>query len=79
MARGSHGEPVFADDTDRKLFLDTLGEACTRTAWRIPTCVLMGNHCHLPVQTPEPSLVADTTSLAMARSSSLFLLGFPLV
>ena len=25
MARGSRGEPVFADDTDRKLFLETLG------------------------------------------------------
>ena len=58
MARGSHGEPVFADDTDRKRFLETLGEACARTAWRIHACVLMGNHYHLLVQTPAPSLVA---------------------
>jgi len=40
MARGSHGEPVFADDTDRKQFLETLGEACAKTGWRIHACVL---------------------------------------
>ena len=58
MARGSHGEPVFADDTDRKLFLETLGEACAKTGWRIHAYVLMGNHYHLLVETPEPNLVA---------------------
>ena len=31
-ARVSRGEPVFADDTDRKLFLETLGEACAGKA-----------------------------------------------
>ena len=34
MARGCHGEPVFANDTDRKLFLETLGESCAKTGWR---------------------------------------------
>ena len=35
MARGSHGQPIFADDPDRKRFLETLQEACQRTGWRI--------------------------------------------
>src|SRR5882724_5993411 len=58
MARGNHGQVVFGDDTDRKLLLGTLGEACEKTGWRIHAYVLMGNHYHLLVETPEPNLVA---------------------
>jgi REP element-mobilizing transposase RayT len=46
MARGSHGQVVFQDNTDRKVFLETLGEACEKTGWRIHAYVLMGNHYH---------------------------------
>jgi hypothetical protein len=35
MARGDHGQGIFGDDADRKLFLETLGEACEKTGWRI--------------------------------------------
>lgn len=35
MARGSHGQPIFADDSDRKRFLDTLEESCQRTGWHV--------------------------------------------
>jgi len=44
MARGSHGQVIFADDADRKLFLETLAEACQRTGWHVHAYVLMGNH-----------------------------------
>ena len=39
-------------------FLETLGEACEKTGWRIHAYVLMGNHYHLLVETPEGNLVA---------------------
>jgi REP element-mobilizing transposase RayT len=58
MARGNHAQEVFGDDIDRKLFLETLGEACERTGWRIHAYVLLGNHYHLLVETPEANLVA---------------------
>ena len=58
MARGSHGQAVFGDNADRQRFLETLGEACEKTGWRIHAYVLMGNHYHLLVETPEPNLVA---------------------
>ena len=58
MARGNHGQPIFTDDPDRKRFLETLEEACQRTGWRIHAYVLMGNHYHLLVETPEANLVA---------------------
>jgi putative transposase len=38
-------------------FLHTLGEACERTGWRVHAWVLMGNHYHLLLETPEPNLV----------------------
>jgi len=58
MARGSHGQRIFADSQDRKRFLETLGEACQKTGCRIHAYMLMGNHYHLLVETPEPNLVA---------------------
>jgi len=58
MARGNHGQAVFHDSQDRQLFLETLGEACGKTGWRVHAYVLMGNHYHLLVETPEPNLVA---------------------
>ena len=58
MARGNHGEAVFGDHTDRKVFLATLGEACEKTGWRVHAYVLMGSHYHLLLETPEPNLVA---------------------
>ena len=58
MARGNHGQPIFRDDQDRRRFLETVGEACEKTGWRIDAYVLMGNHYHLLVETPEGNLVA---------------------
>ena len=58
MARGSHGQEVFQDDRDWQRLLETLGEACARTGFRIHACVLMGNHYHLLVATPKGNLVA---------------------
>ena len=56
MARGNRREAIFPDDDDRRFFLHTLGEACGRTGWRVHAWVLMGNHYHLLVETPEPNL-----------------------
>jgi REP element-mobilizing transposase RayT len=58
MCRGNGGQSIYADDSDRRIFLDTLGEGCGRCGWRIHAYVLMGNHYHLLLETPEPNLVA---------------------
>lgn len=57
MARGNRRGAIFLDDEDRRTFLKTLGEACQMTGWRLPAWVLMDNHYHLMLQTPEPNLV----------------------
>ena len=58
MARGNQGRAIYRDDRDRLRFLETLGEACGKTGWRLHAYVLMGNHYHLLVETPEANLVA---------------------
>jgi putative transposase len=58
MARGNQGQPIFRDDRDRQRFIATLGEACEKTGWRVHAFVLMANHYHLLVETPEGNLVA---------------------
>lgn len=58
MARGNQGCLIFKDGQDRRCFLETLGEACEKTGWYIHAYVLMENHYHLLVETPEANLVA---------------------
>lgn len=57
MNRGDRREPIFKDDADRRRFVETLGEACAKTGWQVHACVLMPNHFHLVVETPQPNLV----------------------
>ena len=58
MNRGDRKEAIFEDDADREMFLKTLGEVCERSGWRIYAWILMSNHYHLVVETPEGNLVA---------------------
>ena len=57
LDRGDRREAIFKDDADRRRFLETLGEACARTGWRIHAYVLMSNHYHLMIETPQANLV----------------------
>lgn len=58
MARGNRRENIYLDDDDRRFFLKTLAEACGMTGWRVHAWVLMGNHYHGLIETPEANLVA---------------------
>jgi REP element-mobilizing transposase RayT len=58
MNRGDRREAIFRDDSDRKLFLATLEEACRKTSWQVHAYCLMGHHFHLVLETPSGNLVA---------------------
>ena len=58
LDRGDRREAIFKDDADRRRFLETLGEAGARTGWRVHAFVLMSNHYHQMIETPQPNLVA---------------------
>lgn len=57
MSRGDRQNNIFRDNRDRECFLNTLEEVAVRTGWRIHAFVLMDNHYHLLLETPEPNLV----------------------
>jgi putative transposase len=57
MARGNRREAIFKDEVDRRRFVESLGEACAMTGWRVHAWVLLSNHYHLMIETPEPNLV----------------------
>ncbi len=58
MNRGDRREPIFADEPDHQRFVETLAEACGKTGWEVHAYVLMPNHFHLVVETPQPNLIA---------------------
>ena len=57
MSRGDQYEAIFLTDNDRKNFLKTLGEVCKSTGWVVHSYVLMSNHFHWLLETPEANLV----------------------
>ena len=57
MSRGDRREAIYDDDGDRVMFLKTLGEACERSGMVVHSYVLMRNHYHLLLETPNGNLV----------------------
>jgi REP element-mobilizing transposase RayT len=55
-SRGNDRRDIFRDDVDRLRFLELLGQAVKRFGWSVTAWVLMTNHFHLVIQTPEPNL-----------------------
>jgi len=55
-SRGNERRPIFHSNRDREAFLQFLAEAVKRFGWSVTAWVLMTNHYHLVIQTPEPNL-----------------------
>lgn len=55
-SRGNERRSIFRSDRDRRAFLGFLAETVRRFAWSVTAYVLMPNHYHLLVQTPEANL-----------------------
>lgn len=55
-SRGNARLPIFEDDQDRELFLDTLAEVVRRWNWLCHAYCLMDNHYHLLLETPDGNL-----------------------
>jgi putative transposase len=54
--RGVNRSDIVFDDGDRQLFVDLLQEVIRRFGWIIHEFVLMTNHFHLILSTPDPTL-----------------------
>ncbi|MBI1839412.1 MAG: transposase [Verrucomicrobia bacterium] len=55
--RGHRDEAIVRNDIDRRRFLETLGETCRKSGWRVHAFALLTDHFHLIVETPRPNLV----------------------
>ena len=58
MSRGNERRAIVRDDADRRKRLDWLRRTVETYDWRLHAFVLMPNHEHLFVQTPQPNLSA---------------------
>jgi REP element-mobilizing transposase RayT len=56
MARGNERRAIYRGEADRGLFLETLGEMVERFGVKLHAYVLMPNHFHLLLTTPEGNL-----------------------
>jgi REP element-mobilizing transposase RayT len=55
-SRGNERKALFRDQADREKFVSILGRTVTLFQWRLHAYVLMGNHYHLLLDTPTPTL-----------------------
>ena len=56
MARGNGRQNIVRDDVDRERLVEQLGKAVVRCGWRVYAFVIMSNHLHLVLKTPQPNL-----------------------
>src|SRR5688572_18025894 len=62
-SRGVEQRAIYLDDDDRRRFLEIMADVIESYRWRLDAYVLMGNHHHLLVQTPEPTLTRGMQKL----------------
>lgn len=55
-SRGNERRESLRDERDRERFLELVGDIAGNLRWRVHAFVLMGNHFHLLLETPEPNL-----------------------
>lgn len=54
--RGNYKRRIFEPEGTAHSFEQTLFETCERHGWRLHAYVIMANHFHLALETPEPNL-----------------------
>jgi len=62
-SRGLERRAIVRDDADRRKWLDLLAAVATRRRWRVLAWVLMTNHYHLFLRTPDGDLSAGMHDL----------------
>ena len=54
--RGNYRSWIFKSEGAKHSFEEALYETCEHAGWKLHAYVLMGNHFHLALETPEPNL-----------------------
>jgi putative transposase len=53
MARGNGRQDIVRDDHDRQRLLAGLARAVQRCSWRVYAFVILSNHLHIVLKTPQ--------------------------
>ena len=56
--RGNYRSWIFKDESTKAAFESCLFESCESSRWLVHAFVIMGNHFHLAIETPEGNLIA---------------------
>lgn len=56
--RGNYRTDIFRTEGAKAAFENCLFEACVKSSWRLHAYVVMSNHYHLALETPDGNLVA---------------------
>ena len=67
ISRGNYRMDLFAHANTAEAFERTIFEAVERCGWRLYAYVIMSNHYHLAIETPEPNLVTGMRWLQSIR------------
>jgi len=67
-SRGNERKPIFKDNTDHEIFLDTLHKVNKRYNWICHAYCLMDNHYHLVIETPDGNLSRGMRQLKEQRT-----------
>ena len=70
ISRGNERKPIMRDDVDWEKRLDWLRRTVETYDWRLHAFVLMTDHEHPFVETPEPNLSADMQYLGGSYGQS---------
>lgn len=62
-SRGDGREDIYLSDTDREIWLTSLGQVCQRFNWVCHAWCQMDNHYHLLIETPEANLAKGMRQL----------------
>lgn len=62
-SRGDRREAIFFSDDNRLVWLDLLGQVCSRFNWICHAYCLMTNHYHIVIETPEGNLAQGMRQL----------------
>jgi REP element-mobilizing transposase RayT len=66
LSRGNERQEIFRSDDDREMFIDLIGEFSDRFQIDMIAYVLMGNHYHLLIKTPNGNLAKSMQWLGTA-------------
>src|SRR5262249_37921539 len=70
MARGNGRQDIVRDDADRDRLQQELDRAAVRFGWKVYAFVILSNHLHVVLMTPQPNLARGMQGFLSAYANA---------